>query len=260
MPRREAGLVVLGITDNMRPLPVFEKYLRWIRHLAPDIEIIKLSCVLENASELEACHGVILSGGGDIHPKHYNAEETLPLVEEVHEMRDEFEFRVIDDTLRLGLPVLGICRGMQLFNVALGGTMIPDLEKAGYRSHRKGHEAERLHPVIVETDSVLFSIVGTSAGEVNTIHHQAVDRLGLGLRVSARSDDGVIEAMEWEDPTRKPFLQLVQWHPERMSDTNKAFSRNILERFLEEMDSMSSSHRGLRSSHRYQPQRQYEKQ
>lgn len=217
----------------MRPLPAFEKYLHWLGENGNGIRILKLSYLLKNRNELEQCHGLILTGGGDVHPKFYHREDAVAAVEEVNEFRDEFEFDIIDDATRLALPILGICRGMQLFNVAMGGSLIPDIESAGFPSHRGTELQGRYHGVTVEPGTALHAIAGTQEGTVNTIHHQAVDRIGLGLRITARSVDGVPEAMEWEDPTRKQFLLLVQWHPERMEETGSPFSGSIRDRFVQ---------------------------
>jgi putative glutamine amidotransferase len=137
-----------------------------------------------------------------------------------------------------GMPVLGICRGAQIFNVAMGGSLIPDIEAAGFMNHRRGDEPERVHGVHVMNGSILNGIVGVSAGTVNSSHHQAVDAVGRGLAVAARSDDGIIEALEWEDPAGRPFVLLVQWHPERMGDTAGPFSRNLVERLASEVRSV----------------------
>lgn len=219
----------------MRPQSVFENYLRWLRHSPHEIQRVKLSCLLDNADALEHCHGLILTGGGDVHPSHYQRGDALADVEEVNEKRDEFEFTVIDNALRLGVPILGICRGMQIFNVAMGGSLVVDVEDAGYDCHRQIEKQERYHTIRVEAGTRLHYAVATQEGIVNTVHHQAVNRIGHGLTVSARSHDGVIEALEWEDRSRMPFLMLVQWHPERMEDIRSPFSQNIRECFLDEM-------------------------
>jgi putative glutamine amidotransferase len=117
-----------------------------------------------------------------------------------------------------------------VFIVAMGGTLIPDIESAGFGSHRRGDAPERLHGVKVTKGSLLAGIVGSEEGTVNSSHHQAVDTIGRGLRVAARSDDGIIEALEWQDPAGKPFVLMVQWHPERMTDLSGPFSRNVIER------------------------------
>jgi putative glutamine amidotransferase len=137
--------------------------------------------------------------------------------------------------------VLGICRGAQLYNVAMGGTLIPDLETAGYASHKNGDAAEGSHGVTLEPGSLLHTTVGCTSGQVNTYHHQAADKVGRGLRVAARSDDGVIEALEWEQPEGRPFLLLVQWHPERLSDVHSPFAKILMERFGTEIKTTQRS-------------------
>jgi putative glutamine amidotransferase len=120
---------------------------------------------------------------------------------------------------------------MQLCNVALGGTLVPDLERAGYMRHTTGSgEPQRTHPVTIEHGSLLEALSGVTEGTVSSYHHQAVDRVAAGLHVVARSTDGVVEALEWEVPNKKPFLLLVQWHPERMG-TEDLLAANLLKRF-----------------------------
>jgi len=225
----------------MRPQPVFENYLGWLHRSPLEMKIVKLSCLLDNPDELEQCHGLILTGGGDVHPSHYHRVDALVDVEEVNEKRDEFEFKVIDNALRLGVPILGICRGMQIFNVAMGGSLVVDLEDAGYECHRQIEAQEKSHTITVEEGTQLHRAVETREGLVNTVHHQAADRIGYGLTVSARSHDGVIEALEWEDQARVPFLMLVQWHPERMENFRSPFSQNIRDRFLDEVKLIAQS-------------------
>ena len=229
-------LITLGITDAMRPQPVFEKYLRWLTSGGTELQIVKLSYVLGNTSDLDRCHGVILTGGGDVHPKYYNRPDAIAQVEEVNEQRDDFEFGVIDEAMRRNLPVLGICRGMQIFNVSMGGSLFVDVGVAGFTNHRDGENDKHRHRIVVDEGSRLQRITGALAGTVNSIHHQGIDRIGRGLRISARSDDGLPEAMEWEDPTRKQFLLLVQWHPERMTESGNPFSSHLRESFIERVE------------------------
>lgn len=230
---REGNLIVLGVTDNFEPS--FENYVQWIRRVAPAAQIVKLSGPIGNIEELPNCDGIILTGGGDIHPKFYGREDVLDLMEDLNGARDEFEFAVVRKALQHEIPVLGVCRGMQVFNVAMGGSMIPDVQKAGYEDHSKGPGGHRTHRVMVEQGTILHSLVGAGNVEINTSHHQAVDRIGRGLRVSARSKDGLIECMEWENPDEQPFALLVQWHPERMPDTESPAATGILEKFMQQI-------------------------
>ena len=162
---------------------------------------------------------MLLTGGGDIHPKAFGRSDGVAQTEGVDERRDNFEFKVIEKALAQRMPVLGICRGMQSLNVYCGGTLYLDLESGGYSRHHEEMEKRTGIKLRLKNESMLAAIVGKNLGEVNSFHHQGVERVGKGLAVCARSDDGVIEAMEWADKNEAPFLLLVQWHPERMKDT-----------------------------------------
>lgn len=158
---------------------------------------------------LDRIDGLVLTGGADVEPRRYGFDDPEGLCVHVLPARDEAELPIVDAMLERSLPTLAICRGMQFLNVVRGGTLIPDLP---------GHEIDdRLrHPVAIDPGSSLASIAGVTSGEASTSHHQAVDRLGEGLKVVARAPDGIVEAIEWIEPAGKPWLVAVQWHPERM--------------------------------------------
>lgn len=222
--------MVIGVTDAFSKKKQF--YLTWLRKVAHSADVITLSHNAKNFKDLRKCDGLILTGGGDIHPKYYGREDYLKLVNDVNEKRDEFEFKIVREALKQEMPVLGICRGMQVFNVALGGSMIPDVQTEGYKDHAKTKEGkDRRHKVGINKGTALHWIVESSTSEVNTAHHQAVDVIADGLKVTATSLDGVVEGLEWESDA-KPFLQLVQWHPERMNDYTNPCSKNLLEHFV----------------------------
>lgn len=231
----------LGITDNLRPKPQFESYLRWVRRVDPSVELVKLSYHFKNEGEVSTVDGLILSGGGDVHPALYGMSAAIDRVEEVNEMRDEFEFKVIEKALEKEIPILGICRGMQVMNVYLGGTLIIDLPAAGYPNHAPMNGEDTRHALVADPHSMLASMTGANPHNVNSIHHQAVERLGKGLKIVAKSEDGVTEAMEWVLKDRMPFLLLVQWHPERMHDFDNPCSGRIAECFLKEVSRSTSS-------------------
>ncbi len=158
--------------------------------------------------------GLLLSGGPDLAPEAYGAEPHAELGDTEAGL-DAFEYAVVSDALDAGLPILGICRGAQALNVVRGGTLhqhLPDLGDAV--AHRQRDEARRrTHQVKVLRGTRLARVLRTTQLEVNSFHHQAVDRLGEGLRVSARAPDGTVEAIE--DPTL-PFVLAVQWHAETL--------------------------------------------
>ncbi len=219
--------ITIGITDCSK----YANYQRWIENES-GATVVKLSYRDNNIDDVRKCDGVILSGGEDVHPRFYGKNEYLEFCDEIDEQRDEFEWKVLEYTEKNKLPVLGICRGLQVANVFFGGTLIPDIPVFGKFDHSRTESDDRYHLVQVDPNSQLRDIVGASSGETNSAHHQAADRIGKGLIVNALSADGVIEAMERKNG-QGAFLQLVQWHPERMKNLDSAFSRNIRGKFIE---------------------------
>jgi putative glutamine amidotransferase len=228
--------LTIGITECGK----WGKYAEWVQGKNSHTEIVRLSWRENNLDALRRVQGVMLTGGEDIHPKFYGAPEKVAGLDpkEVNERRDEFEFQVLEKALREGIPVFGICRGLQLANVYFGGTLVLDLPNAGKPGHAKSDGYDRTHTVRITQGARLERTIGKRSGEVNSAHHQAAEKIGQGLRIAAVSDDGVIEGLEWEDVDEKPFLLLVQWHPERMKDLESPFSRNLLSEFTEVVAAM----------------------
>jgi putative glutamine amidotransferase len=225
-------MMIIGLTDPMKEGPTLGLYIGWIKGDDPDIDIRVFSYAQGNAHELAECHALVLSGGNDVDPQLYGRTDAWDVVKDVDEQRDRFEIALINSALAARLPVLGICRGAQIFNVARGGSLVPDLVSAGFQDHRRSKEGEKLHGITIARDSALRAITGQETAEVNTSHHQAIDQPGKGLAVTARSADGVVEAAEWEQPEGKPFLLLVQWHPERMTDARSPVAGKIRQHFV----------------------------
>ena len=235
------GNIIIGITDNSK----YDAYARWITG-EPDTEVIRLGYSGDNFDDIARCHGILLSGGDeDIHPRFYNHPEFLPLCTGgVDERRDEFELKLIDYALFNRLPLLGICRGLQIVNVYCGGTLVPDIPSKGIPDHSRFAEGnDRYHKVSVGRDSRLGVIAGQVIGEVNSAHHQATDLIGDGLQANAFSEDGVIEGLEHAAKDEKSFLLLVQWHPERMRDQNSTLATGVRRVFL---DSIRDGCRGIK--------------
>jgi putative glutamine amidotransferase len=170
--------------------------------------------------------GLVLSGGPDLAPAAYDAQPHAELGATEPGL-DAFEYAVVREALRLDVPILGICRGAQALNVARGGTLhqhLPDVVGDAV-AHRQAEDGRRpTHVVDVVAGSRLARVLGATRLRVNSFHHQAVDRLGTGLRASARAPDGTIEAIE--DPAR-PFVLAVQWHAETLVESRALFAELI---------------------------------
>ena len=161
--------------------------------------------------------GIVFTGGSDIEPGLYGKPELREQCK-IDPIRDKNEFEFAKKADELGLPIFGICRGLQLLNVHYGGTLITDLETNNKPSHKKIEGKDRRHDVHLEPGKLIKKISLVSDGNVTSAHHQAIDELAPGMAVSAKSsDDNVIEAIEWNDQSGKPYFLAVQWHPERMA-------------------------------------------
>lgn len=175
---------------------------------------------LDPIAAAELVDAVLLCGGRDIDPRLYQAELT-PAIGELDIEQDHFDLELAIAAIAREIPVLGCCRGHQVINVALGGTLIEDLPSVGIADHniREYPPHRRRHAVSCEEGSLLHEIYGDEIS-VNSFHHQAVDRLGGDLQASGRAGDGIIEAVELPG---RPVLG-VQWHPELHENDDPVFS------------------------------------
>ncbi|MGW0661118.1 gamma-glutamyl-gamma-aminobutyrate hydrolase family protein [Streptodolium elevatio] len=179
------------------------------------------------AERLARCDGLLLPGGGDLAPHTYGAADVHEEVYDVDDAQDAFDLAAIRYALRSGLPTLAVCRGMQVLNVALGGTLTQDMPT---------HHRHLVHPVRLREGSAVAAAMGTDVGravrravgrdvgtekiEASCYHHQSLDRLGRGLTVTGRAADGTVEAVELREA--KGLLLAVQWHPEDTAATDEA--------------------------------------
>ena len=181
---------------------------------------------------LNAINGVVMTGGGDVQPSLYGATPAAE-THNVDPRRDAFDIALLQRALEREIPVLAICRGMQVANVALGGTLVqhvPALSGVRHDQHKRGHEA--VHKVKLEPDSRLAEALGETELDVNSIHHQAVLEAAPGSRAVAWADDGTVEAFEVEGNSH---LVAVQWHPELLEDMpeQQGLFRQLVQRAAE---------------------------
>jgi putative glutamine amidotransferase len=200
--------------------------------------------ILENYENIfplvEKLDGIIFSGGNDVDPKYYKEEREFEY-EGLIESLDEFEInlykKVLADTK---IPILGICRGLQLINTVHGGKLYQEMRTGEYPNHTDETETVSkdfiAHKVKIEEESLLYSIVKEKIIETNSFHHQSIKIVGEGLKINAISEDGIIEGIESSDDR---FLLAVQWHPEMLankSSLNDICSRRIFEYFISECE------------------------
>jgi putative glutamine amidotransferase len=165
--------------------------------------------------QIELVDGVLLSGGYDVCPLYYG-EEPAPYLENSCREHDVYELELIRLAQQLRKPLLGICRGLQLLNVAFGGTLyqdIPTALPAALQHHQKAKPEEAMHTVELVEGTLLHQLMGTSTLLTNSYHHQAVKELAPGFRVNARTKDGIVEGIE---KIGESWMLGVQWHPEFM--------------------------------------------
>ena len=194
---------------------------QWV--MARDVMVMMVPSVVQDGTLMrsnirlrdyaEYLDGLLLQGGADVSPKAYG-EEPLKPEWGGDPVRDAYELELLHEFMEAGKPVLGVCRGMQLINVALGGTLHQDLPTLcpGATVHESGDYDHNDHPVsFAEGGRLANWFAGVAGGRVVSIHHQAVNRLGRDIAVEAQAEDGIIEAIRWNG---RSFVFGVQWHPE----------------------------------------------
>lgn len=187
--------------------------------------------------QLELVDAIVLPGGYDVSPCYYK-EEPSCLLEEIHPERDAYEFAVIKIAEKLQKPLLGICRGLQILNVAYGGSLYQDISHAPGASVKHRQMAKRYdptHSVDIAKNTLLHEIFGTTTIMTNSFHHQAIKQLAPGFIVNAQAKDGIIEGIE------KPgdrFVLALQWHPEMMA-AKDACMQSLFREFVRRIKKVS---------------------
>ena len=223
----------IGISRERQDVAV--RYSTWLQHQNIPFSYINLSKLSLHAAadSLQICDALLLTGGEDIYPGLYGKESDTARCGEFNPKRDSLEFMLYSKAKQLKMPIMGICRGLQLINVAEGGNLYIDLpeDKASGELHRQGDEGWTNHTVRIKKGSLLANCVQKDSMSVASNHHQGIERLGEKLAPMAYTRDGLIESIGWADTTNTNFLIAVQWHPEWM-DKADVPSGKIAELFL----------------------------
>jgi putative glutamine amidotransferase len=183
------------------------------------------------ARALEGVSGLLLTGGEDLDPRHYDAEPHASVVD-INDARDACELALAREAEKRRIPTLAICRGIQVMNVALGGSLVQDIpsQQAGHVDHDPDVDrTSRVHDVNVEPGSRLAQALGTEHLVTNSFHHQALDRIAPKLCVTARAEDGVVEGIESRDDAW--WMLGVQWHPEELIGSTEEWDRRLFRAF-----------------------------
>ena len=189
--------------------------------------------VEEDADQLVSMlDGLVLSGGGDLHPHTFGEEPHLKLGA-VNSDRDRMELALAKAAIKRGIPIFAICRGHQVLNVALGGTLYQDIYSQNeniYLHSQTAPRHEATHFIQVSENSLLYKLLGKEKIAVNSFHHQAIKDVAPGVKVTGKANDGIIEAVEIEN---YPFCLSVQWHPEEMVDAGDEDAQKLFAAFIE---------------------------
>lgn len=185
--------------------------------------IVPISNPEEARTYIALADGLLLTGGYDINPAQYG-EDPIPQLQAIHPKRDASELALIEAALEKGIPILGVCRGMQLLNVYYGGTLYQDLPSQYGQPLQQHVQLSSFHvpiqQIAIQSGSYLQELLGVEKLWVNSFHHQGIKDLGEGLAATAATSDGIIEAIELQDTPSQ--VVGIQWHPEIMLDEDEA--------------------------------------
>lgn len=236
-------LPIIGITGRPQNVPAAGIYVRayLTTHTYSDsvkhgggIPMVLVPVAADQIDDvLDHLDGLLITGGGDVNPARYGADPDVT-VEGVDDERDAFELELVRRAYARRLPTMAICRGLQVVNVALGGTLVQDLPSHhGAHGHDiTGEGAYEPHSqALIEPGCRIAGILGEGLHHINSIHHQAVEHLGDGLKVVGAAPDGTVEAIEHEDDTWP--LIAVQWHPEFLGMRDHGESHNLFQAFVD---------------------------
>jgi len=241
------GVVIATLTEGCQPKLNHKTYIaiskasphytRWLLRNDSNLRIINLyGMSLDSASHaISTCNGLLLTGGEDVYPAYYNKEDDTLRCGSFDRYRDSLEMAMITFAVNHNMPLMGVCRGEQIINVALGGSLIIDIPEDFDTAvvHRQDDWMNCFHVVEAVEPSLLTVISGAIRDTVTSNHHQAINHLAPPLMVCAYATDSLPEAVTWLHPEGKGFLLAVQWHPERMP-THHPYSDPLAAQFLSE--------------------------
>lgn len=230
--------VKIGISKASR------NYIKWLTRADSTIQVIDLySLPIDSAvNKLKDCSALLMTGGEDVYPGWYGKENDTIRCTEMNRHRDSLEMALISNALQQKMPIFAICRGHQILDVFLGGTLVIDIP-SDIRSpikHQCDDYLHCFHAVLVKPNSILARLSGCDSVNVTTNHHQAVENLSPMLSANAFAHDSVIEGFEWKRPDNKSFLIGVQWHPERM-EKNNPLSGRLADEFINQAKKYSEN-------------------
>jgi putative glutamine amidotransferase len=233
-PEKPTQNLTIGISKGA-PEKYYGNYSKWLKTADSTLVWLDLYHMPFDSALLllESCNGLLISGGPDVNPAYYDKAEDTVKCGDIDHFRDSLEFALIEKAISMELPILGICRGLQIFNIYHGGSLYADIptDLDTLVAHRCPDTYDCFHDVRVVKGSGLHAITGVSSGITNSNHHQGIRRIGKGLIGIARTDEGLIESIEYSNRDEMPFFIAVQWHPERM-DTANPFSLPVAQSFI----------------------------
>ena len=220
-----------NIMESTERVFISEKFINSVEY-AGGIPLIlaHVNSLEDIKAQIDACDGIMLCGGMDIHPIYYG-EEPHERLGFVNSKEDEYQIGVARLSLNLYKPILGICRGHQLLNVVCGGTLYQDMSEVPSETIKHDQISKRYEPyhsINIVKGTKLEALLGSST-VVNSLHHQCIKELGNGLKATAYSKDGVIEAIEMP---HRDFVMGCQWHPEEMAAHRNEIMLNIFKEFI----------------------------
>lgn len=219
-------------------------YVKWLRNAHAGVLYINMYNVPFDSLEvvMSKCSGLLLTGGSDVAPAIYGKGTERKKCEDIDVKRDSLELKLIRYARKNGMPILGVCRGEQILNVANGGTLTTDIPSYIGKQVTHRNDTMAWHRVSLSEGSLLSKLCGINEGMVNSSHHQCVDRLARNLVATAMANDGVVEAFESPDSEKGAFMLGVQWHPERMP-AGSPLSGPLAKYFIKKSLEYSAGHR-----------------